>query len=192
MTWSRDSPSVVAPRTTSAVDLHPLIIKGLSIHCVYSPCQVGKKHFEIFRNVSRLCSSVKSQCTLPFSLTFELNLLIRLFFPLQDPHSLPILSRLQAKLWIFFLWIIRIPIPTMPFPFIHPLHPVLASQSILLLVRPVRYCLFAVFRISTHTIASRRVPADEEEYACRQSQDHDIGAPSDILRTGRANFRGSR
>ena len=192
MTKSRDSPSVVLPRSTSAVDHHPLIINGLSIHRLYCSCQVGRKHFEIFRNVSRLCSSVKSQCTLPFSLTFELNLLIRLFFPLQDPHSLPILSCLQARLWIFFLWTIRIPIPTMPFPFIHPLDPILAFQTIMLLVRPARYCLFAVFRISTHTIASRRVPADEAEYACRQSQDYDIDAPSDIPRTGRAKFRGSR
>jgi hypothetical protein len=192
MTKSRDSPSVVLPRSTSAVDHHPLIINGLSIHRLYCSCQVGRKHFEMFRKVARLCSSVKFQCTLPFSPTSKLNLLIRLFFPLQDPHSLPILFRLQAKLWIFFLWIIRIPIPTMPFPFIHPLHPVLASQSILLLVRPVHYCLFTVFRISTHTIASRRVPAHEEEYACRQSQDHDINAPSDISRKGRAKFRGCR
>jgi hypothetical protein len=192
MTKSRDSPSVVLPRSTPAVDHHPLIINGLSIHRLYCSCQVGRKHFEIFRNVSRLCSSAKSQCTLPFSLTFKLDLLIRPFFPLQHPHSLPILFRLQARLWVLFLWIIRIPIPTMPFPLIHPLDPILAFQTIMLLVRPARYCLFAVFRIITHTIASRRVPADEAEYACRQSQDYDLDARSDIPRTGRAKFRGSR
>jgi hypothetical protein len=142
------------------VDHHPLIINGLSIHRLYRPCQVGRKHFEIFRNVSRLCSSVKSQCTLPISPPSRLNLLISPFFPLQDPHSLPILFRLQAKLWILMLWLIRIPISTMPFPFIHSLHPVLASQTILLLIRPARCCLFAVFRICTHTITSWTVPAD--------------------------------
>jgi hypothetical protein len=192
MTKSRDSPSVVLPRSTSAVDHHTLIINGLLIHRLYCSCQVGRKHFEIFRNVSRLCSSVRSQCTLPFSLTFELDLLIRPFFPLQNPYSLPILFRLQAKLWIFFLWIIRIPIPTMPFPFIHPLDPILAFQTIMLLVRQARYCLFTVLCISTHTIASRRVPADEKDYASRQSQDHDTDAPSVIPETGRAKFRGDR
>jgi len=172
------------PRRASAVDHHLLIINGLSTHRLYWVCQVGSKHFEMFRNVSRLCSSVKSQCKLPFSLTFKLKVLIRPFFLLQHPHSLPILFRLQARLWILFLWVIRTPISTMSFPLIHPLDRVLACQTIMFLIRPARHCFFTVSRISTQAIASRRVPADEEEEAYCQSYDANVDAASDIAWTG--------